>query len=114
MPMVAAFLFLLLLAGCAGGKLPGAQPAPAASVAAAPPPAPAPAGSGGARGGSSTAARAPVVDPDAPNPGPDPLTQARADCWMAVEHKRELRGIDQRIAFVDKCVAEETKKKPKS
>jgi len=117
MPMVAAFLCLLLLAGCAGAKLlPGEQPAAAApaSVAAAPPPPAAPAGSGGARGGSTTAARAPVVDPDAPNPGPDPLTQARADCWMAVEHKRELRGIDQRIAFVDKCVAEETKKKPKS
>ena len=38
--------------------------------------------------------------------GPDPLTQARADCWMKVESQKGLRSIDQRSAFVDKCVAE--------
>jgi hypothetical protein len=43
---------------------------------------------------------------------PDALTQARADCWMKVETQRGLRSIDQRTAFVDKCVAEELKAKP--
>lgn len=30
--------------------------------------------------------------------------KARAQCWMKVEHEKNLRGIDQRIAYVDKCV----------
>jgi hypothetical protein len=102
--MVAAILCLLLLAGCAGGT----QPAPvaaAAPAAASPPPAPPPTA-------SRRGARAPVAhieDPDAPTPTGDPVIQARADCWMAVEHRHELRGIDQRIAFVDKCVAGKVK-----
>jgi hypothetical protein len=111
--MLAAFLSVLLLAGCAGGKLAGGdQPvAVAAAPVAAPaaPNPPPPSSSGGARGGSTTARRAPVEDPDAPTPTGDPVIQARADCWMAVEHRHELRGIDQRITFVDKCVAEKTK-----
>jgi hypothetical protein len=114
MRMLAAFSSVLLLAGCAGGTLPGGQPvavaaAPVAAPAVAPSPPPPPSSSGGARGGSTTARRAPVEDPDAPTPTGDPVIQARADCWMAVEHRHELRGIDQRITFVDKCVAEKTK-----
>lgn len=128
--MRAAILPLcLLLSACAGGKLPGEQPAPQAasmaptpagapagnpSVVAGPPPVRAAGSGGGARGGASTAAARAEVDPDAPNPGPDPVTQARADCWMAVEHQKALRGIDQRITYVDKCVADQLKAKPKS
>jgi hypothetical protein len=124
--MRAAILPLcLLLAACAGGKLPGEQPAPQAanmapapaaapSVAASPPPVRTAGSGGGARGGASTAAARAEVDPDAPNPGPDPVTQVRADCWMAVEHQKALRGIDQRITYVDKCVADHLKGMPKS
>ena len=37
------------------------------------------------------------------------LNQVRADCWMKVERIKTARTIDQRIAFVDKCVAEQSK-----
>ena len=112
MRMLAAFFSVLLVAGCAGGKLPGEMPVAVAAAPVAAPAAPSPpppSSSGGARGGSTTARRAPVEDPDAPTPTGDPVIQARADCWMAVEHRHELRGIDQRITFVDKCVADKTK-----
>ena len=60
------------------------------------------------RGGATTAsARSEPVEVR-----PDALTQARADCWMKVETQRGLRSIDQRTAFVDKCVAEQLKAKP--
>jgi hypothetical protein len=39
----------------------------------------------------------------------DPLTQARTGCWMKVENQKVKRNIDQRTAFVDKCVAEAMK-----
>jgi hypothetical protein len=102
-----------LLAGCLAN---GDQPAPAASAApaaavATPPPSPArnSAGpAGGPRGGATTAAAR--AEPE--EPPPDPVIQARTDCWMAVEHAKGVRDLDQRIAFVDKCVAEKTRSKP--
>jgi len=126
-----ALLLCLALAACAdGGKLPGQPAEPlafAASAQAAPSQAEAPppnvvraAASGGARGGASTAAaRAPAPatatddNPDAPTPTGDPLTQARADCWMKTE-KLKMRDIDARAVFVDKCVNEvmKTGRKP--
>jgi len=121
-----ALLLCLGLAACAG-KIPGepAEPlafAPSAqavpSQAAAPPPNVRTAASGGAHGGAGTAsARTPAPaaedNPDAPTPTGDPLTQARADCWMKTE-KLKLRDIDARAAFVDKCVTEvmKTGRKP--
>lgn len=112
--MRAATLLLCLgLTGCAGGALPGEQAVPTATAAAtevAGPPASraASGGGGGARGGATTAAaRAEPVEVP-----PDVLTQARVDCWMMVEHQKGLRGIEQRITFVDKCVAEQIKSKP--
>ena len=113
---VATLLLCFVLAGClATSDKPApetAAPAPAATVAAPPsPPSPArsSAGSGGGpRGGATTAAARgePVEVP------PDPVIQARTDCWMAVEHQKSLRGLDQRIAYVDKCVADKSKPKP--
>jgi hypothetical protein len=106
---VAPLLLLCLpLAACAaGGALPGEQPAPDAAAA---PVLRSSGSSGGARGGATTAAaRADSEPADAPA---DALTQARVDCWMMVVHKKELRGIDQRIAFIDKCVAGQMKSKP--
>jgi hypothetical protein len=103
-----------LLAACAAGGFPGgsfpiAGPAPE-------PPAPAAASApstGHARGGAVTAAAQAAADPDAPSPTDDPVIQARADCWMKVETQRALKGIDQRIAYVDKCVANELRYGPK-
>jgi hypothetical protein len=111
-----ALLFCLALVACAGGgKIPGAQSEPfAAATGAVTPPAARSAAAhttgAGARGGAGTAAqRAPAPaaedNPDAPTPTGDPLTQARADCWMKTE-KLKMRDIDARAAFVDKCVAE--------
>jgi hypothetical protein len=31
--------------------------------------------------------------------------KTRAQCWAKVEHEKNLRGIDQRVAYVDRCVA---------
>ncbi len=121
---VVSLLWCLVLAGClATGDqpAPGAtSPAPASTVAAPPPgataaapPSPAargPTGSaGGPRGGATTAAARSEPE-EVP---PDPVIQARTDCWMAVEHQKNLRGLDQRIAFVDKCVADQMKSQPK-
>ena len=108
---VAALLLCLPLAACAtAGEEPAPEAAaPPASAVASPPPVRSSGSGGGARGGATTAAAR--AEPVAV--GRDPLTQARADCWMMVEHKKEVRGIDQRIAFVDKCVAGQMKGKPK-
>jgi hypothetical protein len=37
------------------------------------------------------------------------VQQARSACWMKVESEKNLRGIDQRIAYVEKCVNEQVK-----
>jgi len=116
---IAALLPCLLLTACLAT---GEQPAPQASaVAAAPAAEPAPAaakpppssprgGSAAAGGATTSAARAaPSTDPEGRK---DPLTQARVDCWMKVEHEKDARDLDRRIAFVDKCVAEAMKRKP--
>jgi hypothetical protein len=102
-----------LLAACAAGGFPGGS-FPIAGPA--PEPAPAPTSTpptGHTRGGAATAAAQAAADPDAPSPTDDPVIQARADCWMKVETQRALKGIDQRIAYVDKCVANELRYGPK-
>jgi hypothetical protein len=87
-------------------------PAAAAAVSspASPPTARQAGGGGGARGGATTASARSSSEPV--EVGADPLTQARADCWMKVETQKGMRGIDQRSAFVDKCVAEQIRPKP--
>jgi hypothetical protein len=103
-------LLCLLLAACAGGMIPGEQPAPFASarpavsgrtVADAPPLAP-----------SVTATQPGVAAHSVEQPpgsAAERQQQARADCWMKVEHERGLRDIDKRVAYVDRCVADELK-----
>ena len=113
---VVSLLWCLVLAGCLAT---GDQPAPATVAApppgatAAAPPSPAARGptssSGGPRGGATTASARSEPE-EVP---PDPVIQARTDCWMAVEHQKNLRGLDQRIAYVDKCVADQMKSQPK-
>lgn len=114
-------LACLAAAGCSGARFmddaPEAAAAPPAAATPAPPPAPSaaaapprrgtPAASGGsgASGGARTAASRPPPEPV--DPGADPLTQARVECWMKVEkEQRNTRDIDRRIAFVDKCVSD--------
>jgi hypothetical protein len=113
---VVSLLLCFLLAGClATGDQPAPNavaPAPAAIAAAPPSPSPArsAAGSaGGPRGGATTAAARGEPE-EVP---PDLVVQARTDCWMAVEHQKSVKSLDQRIAYVDKCVADQMKSKPK-
>jgi hypothetical protein len=116
---LAALLPCLALAAClADGNQPAPQASaaspqdtPAAPAASAPPAAGAPSGrraaggGSGAGGGATTAAaRAPAPAVDAED-RKDPLTQARVDCWMKVEHEKNMKDVDRRIVFVDKCVA---------
>jgi len=86
---------MLLLAACAGNAPPGAQPSSNSgftpSVTAAP------------RGESATS-----LDPPEGSSA-ERVQQARAACWMKVEGEKNLRGIDQRIAYVEKCVNEQVK-----
>jgi hypothetical protein len=92
---VATLPMLLLLAACAGNALPGAQPTSNAgftpSVTAAP------------HGQNATS-----LDPPEGSAA-ERVQQARAACWMKVESEKNLRGIDQRIAYVEKCVSEQAK-----
>jgi hypothetical protein len=96
---IAVLLTCLLLTACAGGKLPGEQPAPSGSgftpsVTAAP-----------------TGQTAASLDPPAGSEQ-ERAQQARAECWMKVEHQKQLRGIDHRLAYVEKCVAEQVRQAP--
>jgi len=92
---VATLPMMLLLAACAGNAPPGAQPSSNSgftpSVTAAP------------RGESATS-----LDPPEGSSA-ERVQQARAACWMKVEGEKNLRGIDQRIAYVEKCVNEQVK-----
>jgi hypothetical protein len=114
---VASLLPCLTLAACmltgeetAPEAVSAAAAAPAASVVTSPPTARSSGVGGGARGGTTTASARGGGEPGEVRP--DPLTQARVDCWMKVESQKGLRAIDQRSAFVDKCVAEQLKSKP--
>ena len=92
---VATLPMMLLLAACAGSAPPGGQPASSSglipSVTAAP------------RGQNATS-----LDPPEGSAA-ERVQQARAACWMKVESEKNLRGIDQRIAYVEKCVNEQVK-----
>jgi len=111
---VATPLLCLILAACAGGTLPGEQPAPDTAIApdAAATGAPVPSNPPAPRANQAARAASPPPQPQPQaTPAPDRLTQARVDCWMKVEHQKGIRDIDRRIAFVDKCVAD-TMKEP--
>ena len=111
----ALLLLCLPLAAC-GVTLPSRDPGPQAAAgapasAAPPPPANAspavsapPPAAPRAGGRSNSTVNVPPPAPEEDD-GPDPLTRARANCWMQVEHQK-LRDLDRRIAFVDKCVAD--------
>jgi hypothetical protein len=88
---VATLLVCLLLTACAGAKLPGDDSVWSISsylpsVTAAP-----------------TGQGATSLDPPEGSAA-ERAQKARAQCWMKVEHEKNLRGIDQRIGYVEKCV----------
>ena len=90
---IAALLLCLSLAACAGTRLPGSDDTGSSissffqSTTAAPE-------------GETAAA----LDPPEGSAA-ERAQKARAQCWMKVEKEKHLRGIDQRVAYVDKCVA---------
>jgi len=100
--MRAVMLLLCLpLAACAGTTRLSGNPEPAALSAPAPAPAP-PAPAAAAATSPSTAATAPPAARD--------VTEAKVICWGKVEReKQRVRTIDQRIAYVEKCVADQMK-----
>jgi hypothetical protein len=89
---LATLLVCLLVTACAGGKLPGGDDSVSSissywpSVTAAP-----------------TGQDATSLDPPEGSAA-ERAQKARAQCWMQVEHEKDLRGIDQRIGYVEKCV----------
>ena len=98
-------LFSLAVAGCASTDdsfFADPPPSSGASASAAP----AAAGTSAAPAAASTPAPQAAAAPMTPQ---QRLNQVRADCWMKVERIKTARTIDQRIAFVDKCVAEQSK-----
>ena len=113
---LASLLPCLALAACmlTGEETPpeaasAATAAPAASAVTSRPAARSSSVGGDARGAAATASA--QGDGEPVEVRPDPLTQARVDCWMKVESQKGLRAIDQRSAFVDKCVAAQLKSK---
>src|SRR5262245_23188346 len=95
----ALLLFSFALAGCASTDDPF-DTTPAASAAAS-------ASAASASAGTSAPSGSAVAE--APMTAQDRLNKVRGDCWMKVERVKTARTIDQRIAFVDKCVAEQSK-----
>jgi hypothetical protein len=90
-------LLCLSLAACAGTSRLSGDPEPAAMSApapAAPPPA---------------AAAAAAPPPAAPAPRSKDVTEAKVICWGKVEREKRIRSIDQRIVYVEKCVADQMK-----
>jgi hypothetical protein len=86
----------LVLAGCGAGTRLAGDPAP---IAARTVPAPAEADD-----------PAPAAPATAPTGGARDLTEAKVICWGKVEReKQRVRNIDQRIAYVERCVAEQMK-----
>ena len=103
---------ILSLAGCAGGNN-SADLAPAAPPQAEPAPvtpAPTTPVQRGAPGGRNTQAAAPP-------PAPARQTAAtpediKAQCWMRYEDDKKIKNIDQRLALVEKCIAETSSNQP--
>jgi len=88
----ATLLVCLSLTACAGAKFPGSDDQASSISSYLPSAITAPTGQG-----------ASSLDPPEGSSA-ERSQKARAQCWMKVEHEKNLRGIDQRIAYVDKCV----------
>ena len=89
---ITVLMVCLSLTACAGGKMPGGDQSSSISSFL-------PSAFSTPEGQSAA-----TLDPPEGS-APDRAQKARAHCWMKVEHETNLRGIDQRVAYVDKCVA---------
>jgi hypothetical protein len=90
------------LAGCAGGNS-SADLAPAAPPQAEPAPVtPAPTAPVQRGAPASAPARQTAATPE----------EIKAQCWMKYEGDKKIKNIDQRLALVEKCVAETSGNQP--
>jgi hypothetical protein len=113
-------LVLVPLASCAGGNS-SADLAPAAPQAEAPPAEPAPSAPANAKRSKSRNAKAaaPAPEPAAPAPASAQVTgpvvrtpeRIKTECWMKYEADKKI-NLDQRLALVEKCVAEASSNQP--
>jgi ABC-type glycerol-3-phosphate transport system substrate-binding protein len=85
---IATLLVCLMLAACAGGKTPGSSDTTSSISSFLP-----------------SSFSTPTLDPPEGSSADDRTIKARAQCWAKVEHEKNLRGIDQRVGYVDRCVA---------
>jgi hypothetical protein len=93
-----ALLLCLALPACNATTRLAGEPAPAPRSV----PAPAEEDEPGPAPGATAAAK--------PASGPRDVTEAKVICWGKVEReKQRVRSIDQRIAYVERCVAEQMK-----
>src|SRR5262245_12380820 len=100
------------LAGCAGGNNsadlapaapPQAEPAPVTPAPTAPVQRGAPAGrSAQGAAPASAPARQTAATPE----------EIKAQCWMKYEGDKKIKNIDQRLALVEKCIAETSGNQP--
>ena len=105
---IATLLLCLSLAACAGITLPS-EPPPR-DIAITPAAASAPIVSAPIAAVATAPAERVVAAPQtSAMSDPERLQQARVDCWAKVERQGRVRDIDRRIAFVDKCLADELK-----
>jgi len=105
---IATLLLCLSLAACAGITLPS-EPPPR-DIAITPAAASAPIVSAPIATIAAAPAERVVAAPQTPDMSdPERLQQARVDCWAKVERQGRVRDIDRRIAFVDKCLADDLK-----
>jgi hypothetical protein len=103
---------IVSLAGCAGGNS-SADLAPAAPPQAEPAPvtpAPTTPVQRGAPVGRSTQAAPPPAAP-ARQTAASP-EEIKAQCWMKYEDDKKIKNIDQRLALVEKCIAETSSNQP--
>ena len=105
---IATLLLCLSLAACAGITLPSEQPP--RDIAIMPAAASAPIVSAPIAAIATAPAKPVVAAPQtSAMSDPERLQQARVDCWAKVERQGRVRDIDRRIAFVEKCLADELK-----
>jgi len=120
LPRILLVLALAPLAGCAGGNS-SADLAPAApQQVEAPPPEPPPsAPAKRSKSRNAKAAPAAAPEPAAPAPASSQVTgpvvrtpeRIKTECWMKYEADKKI-NIDQRLALVEKCVAESSSNQP--
>jgi len=105
-------LAIASLAGCAGGNS-SADLAPAAPPQAEPAPvtpAPTTPVQRGAPVGRSTQGAPPPSAP--PRQAAATPEEIKAQCWMRYEDDKKIKNIDQRLALVEKCIAETSSNQP--